>query len=491
MDEEIQFGEMEVERPGTRRRPDRDRHFAVVPYDDPDETELPVFLDLDTLMEIEAHAHEDKSVELGGVLLGGQYEDEEGKPFVLVTDSVRARDYESSRGHFKFTHETWTKIGQEQQAFSDELKMVGWYHTHPGWGVFLSGMDTFICDHFFNRPLDVALVVDPLRLDWGFFYWGPDPADRLPRCRGFYVISSRHRQRFLKRFVDQLQHERDGFPEGPRTESGELSPQRQPLTADEPYEPMDSWRELTMQRSNVSPFLLLGTSLLLILFLQTAGIFYFIGSAPTATALPPTNASPKEERSLVSAQEKLETLLKREQALEVKTRMLDRIIEQVQDGPEDLASEYIEMKGSNDAFQKMIAQQSQAWAALNQQHEEVLAENVTLISERDTLEKEVETFKDQRDASSKENFDLKKELADLKLTHGQNTWGSVWTYLATSGGAFLLALCLSGGLFWWRSRSPSSASYDDPVTITDEEPLDSEEKNQSTELGIENQENWR
>jgi proteasome lid subunit RPN8/RPN11 len=40
--------------------------------------------------------------------------------------------------------------------------MVGWYHTHPDWGVFLSSMDMFICDNFFNK-LDVAYVIDPWR----------------------------------------------------------------------------------------------------------------------------------------------------------------------------------------------------------------------------------------------------------------------------------------------------------------------------------------
>ena len=62
---------------------------------------------------------------------------------------------------FKFTHDPWSEISRERDEFPDELQIVGWYHTHPDWGVFLSGMDMFICDNFFNKRLDVALVIAP------------------------------------------------------------------------------------------------------------------------------------------------------------------------------------------------------------------------------------------------------------------------------------------------------------------------------------------
>lgn len=203
---EIEFGDVQFESAESYRRPDRNRHWVVAPYGQPSSTDLPVFIDMDTLRDIEIHAQEDKTVELGGVLIGRQLEDESGQPYVMITDSLRAKHYESSRGHFKFTHDTWSQITQEHDDFSNDMKMVGWYHTHPGWGVFLSGMDTFICDHFFNRPLDVALVVDPINLDRGFFYWNTgDPANRLPQCKGFFIFTNRQRQRELAGYVYTLQ----------------------------------------------------------------------------------------------------------------------------------------------------------------------------------------------------------------------------------------------------------------------------------------------
>lgn len=202
---DIQFGEVQEAPPERRRRPDRDRHFAVVACGSLRLGDLPIFVDMDVMADMEAHALTNTNVELGGVLLGGQYVDEDGEPFVVVSDSLRATHYESSKGHFKFTHDTWSEISRRREEFADDLLIVGWYHTHPDWGVFLSGMDRFICDHFFNRPLDVALVIDPIRDDRGWFYWQRSGDERLPRSGGFHVTASRFRDRELRRFVAQFQ----------------------------------------------------------------------------------------------------------------------------------------------------------------------------------------------------------------------------------------------------------------------------------------------
>jgi hypothetical protein len=79
--------------------------------------------------------------------------------------------------------------------------MVGWYHTHPDWGVFLSSMDLFICEHFFNKPLDVAIVLDPIREERGIFHWEQSPERQMSQAAGFYLTSSRLTQAELQQEV--------------------------------------------------------------------------------------------------------------------------------------------------------------------------------------------------------------------------------------------------------------------------------------------------
>ena len=201
MSSEIQFGDLEESEPQRELRPDQDAHFATAMVGNVGDDELLIFVDLDVQRDMEAHALSNTRVELGGVMLGRQLIDDEGRPFVVISDSLRAEHYEATKGSFKFTHETWSQISRQRDEFRPDLEMVGWYHTHPGWSVFLSGMDLFICNNFFNRPLDVALVIDPCEQDRGWFQWNDDDQPKTQRTGGFILTTGRFRQLELDQFA--------------------------------------------------------------------------------------------------------------------------------------------------------------------------------------------------------------------------------------------------------------------------------------------------
>ncbi|MEM7453984.1 MAG: Mov34/MPN/PAD-1 family protein [Planctomycetota bacterium] len=209
MSSEIQFGELQQAQPDKDVRPDRDAHYCVLPVGDAkmpgsdgySEDNLMIFVDLDAMRDMEAHAQSDMSVELGGIMLGRQSVDRDGRPFVVVTDSLRAEHYHATKGSFTFTHDTWSRITEKRKKYRPDLEMVGWYHTHPGWTVFLSGMDLFICNNFFNKPLDVALVIDPVSDDRGWFQWTTGKTRNKRPTPGFYLMANRHRQDELKYFA--------------------------------------------------------------------------------------------------------------------------------------------------------------------------------------------------------------------------------------------------------------------------------------------------
>ena len=80
---------------------------------------------------------------------------------------------------------------------------MGWYHTHPDFGVFLSGHDVFIHRHFFGQPLQVAYVVDPIRQTRGFFQWRDDA---LVEVGGYHVTADRGDRIALARLVNDLEN---------------------------------------------------------------------------------------------------------------------------------------------------------------------------------------------------------------------------------------------------------------------------------------------
>jgi proteasome lid subunit RPN8/RPN11 len=122
------------------------------------------------------HAGEDTSVEICGVLVGTWHRDDVG-PFVKVVESIRGEGATTKFAEVTFTHQTWAKINAEMDTKFAAMKIVGWYHTHPDFGIFLSDRDRFIQEHFFSGPGQIAHVIDPVRRTEGVFVWrGGKPA---------------------------------------------------------------------------------------------------------------------------------------------------------------------------------------------------------------------------------------------------------------------------------------------------------------------------
>ena len=133
-----------------------------------------------------AHAKEDKSVEICGVLVGDWGQDADG-PFARITEIIRCDNATKKFAEVTFTHESWTQINREMDTKFANLRIVGWYHSHPDFGIFLSDRDVFIQENFFSGPGQLAFVVDPVRDAEGVFEWH----DGKPVLSSHYWIGGR------------------------------------------------------------------------------------------------------------------------------------------------------------------------------------------------------------------------------------------------------------------------------------------------------------
>jgi LysM repeat protein len=84
-----------------------------------------------------------------------------------------------------FTHDVWSEILSVVNADFPDSRIVGWYHTHPSFGLFLSQYDEFIQRNFFAEPGQVALVIDPIAGELAWF------AERGKKIEEFGKISTR------------------------------------------------------------------------------------------------------------------------------------------------------------------------------------------------------------------------------------------------------------------------------------------------------------
>lgn len=121
--------------------------------------------------------------ERGGVLVGCVIQ-EFGKTNIVVQGFIEAKFNESTSTTLKFTHETWEYVHKEIARKYENGKIVGWIHTHPNFGIFLSEYDMFIHSNFFSDENQIAYVIDPIQHDEGVYCWANG---KIEHCRGFYV----------------------------------------------------------------------------------------------------------------------------------------------------------------------------------------------------------------------------------------------------------------------------------------------------------------
>jgi proteasome lid subunit RPN8/RPN11 len=129
------------------------------------------------LEDIRAHGVDSPDAEVCGVLVGNVYSDDRG-PWCRVAANIRGNGAAGRNAQVTFTAETWSHINNLMDTKYREDRIVGWYHTHPGFGIFLSEMDLFIQENFFGEPWQIAYVDDPKGGDQGVFVWEKGSAVR-------------------------------------------------------------------------------------------------------------------------------------------------------------------------------------------------------------------------------------------------------------------------------------------------------------------------
>jgi proteasome lid subunit RPN8/RPN11 len=143
-----------------------------------------ILVDEPALRATQAHALSSMQREVAGVLVGPRPEKQpDGRYLVHIIDTIVAKHTVMQGASVTYTPESWRYLNDTlmERYPDDTAVMVGWYHTHPGFGIFLSGMDLFIHQNFFTQIWHVAMVLDPRARTSGFFCWDR-PKSQVNRC---------------------------------------------------------------------------------------------------------------------------------------------------------------------------------------------------------------------------------------------------------------------------------------------------------------------
>lgn len=177
-DFEIEILDEEVESAPQGQRPSNYLTFGEIRPDD-----VQVYIRQDVYRALEEFAVSDTRKELGSILLG-DYIQKDDALHVVISNYVEAKYTDASASTLTFTHETWDDIHSQHETRYPDRKIIGWQHTHPNYGIFLSNYDMFIQENFFDLPFQIAYVIDPIQNLRGFFQWKNGKVEKL---KGYHV----------------------------------------------------------------------------------------------------------------------------------------------------------------------------------------------------------------------------------------------------------------------------------------------------------------
>ncbi|MFH1751213.1 MAG: hypothetical protein ABH863_06035 [Candidatus Micrarchaeota archaeon] len=86
-----------------------------------------------------------------------------GFEYVLVENFITAKN-DSSAVSVRFSRDAFTELSRAYSGhFRDGKMIVGWLHSHPSYGCWLSATDVGTQNRFFTEPHSIAMVLDPMR----------------------------------------------------------------------------------------------------------------------------------------------------------------------------------------------------------------------------------------------------------------------------------------------------------------------------------------
>lgn len=100
-----------------------------------------------------------RKTEVMGLLLG-EVRRWRDMDYVLVRD-VATTDLDASSVSVKFNSAGFEKLFESLDLAGFDYVVVGWYHSHPGYGCFLSETDIKTHSGIFVSPHHIAIVIDP------------------------------------------------------------------------------------------------------------------------------------------------------------------------------------------------------------------------------------------------------------------------------------------------------------------------------------------
>lgn len=115
------------------------------------------------------HVKGDCTVERIGMLIGRPFtRPSSGQLLICVDAALPIEDKSATNTSVSIQKDGWQSAWSDLNLASEE-RIIGWYHSHPNHGVFLSAVDRKTQSLWFVQEWKLAIVLDPIRGEYQAF----------------------------------------------------------------------------------------------------------------------------------------------------------------------------------------------------------------------------------------------------------------------------------------------------------------------------------
>ena len=136
------------------------------------------------MQALDRYSHLHSMGEQGGFLIGRKQELKSAERYEILVERFVPIPQKSGASRLVINQEHYDSVQSALRRGGRSEEIVGWVHTHPGFGVFLSNFDKEQHERFFPEPWQVAYVVDNQALERAVYHVVDGEWQRLD---GYYV----------------------------------------------------------------------------------------------------------------------------------------------------------------------------------------------------------------------------------------------------------------------------------------------------------------
>lgn len=139
-------------------------------------------------------------IEQQGILLGSVYQTPSG--YSGVVEAVLLSEAVGNQVYVESAHSDWSKMDRQMDELNRgrkrKLVKLGWWHTHPNMGIFMSSTDKGTQANYFYKDWQFAVVLNPQDKKWGAFV-GEDAEP----CAGCFLNNNVFKLKIIDELADK------------------------------------------------------------------------------------------------------------------------------------------------------------------------------------------------------------------------------------------------------------------------------------------------